>query len=735
MTHFSSAERTFFVRFALLSALSGYLLFSPADWLAADPSEQEHALSADALEAATTAFAARCAKCHGADGRGTSARQNLVDKLWHHGSSPAEIARTIRDGVPDTEMPGHEEDFSEQRIAELARFVQHLASRKHAEVAAPNRQAATELTDRSQRALPFSTPARDFDSVAGAAIIDRHIFEKMAADDVPHAGLCSDAEFLRRLYLDVWGRLPGENEVRKFLEDDSAEKRNRLIDKLLGLDFLQKPGHDDYKGPWLVEKPFLNKWTYFFGDLFRNGPQGNGDRFKEYIATWLRFNIPYDYVVRDMLTATAITAQSSGVAGFLTRHEVDGLRCADVMHEDTCDEIALHTTRVFLGISMECVSCHDGAGHVDGINLWLTDRKRVEFWRQAAFFGNLRIFRASLAGQEFTLLDGPPLRPENIWQGKIAGYESKAPLTPYGGLGYRLGAPSVLRVPRDPKADVFPEFLLTKEQPARGANPRHEYARMITMHPQFAKATVNLIWSRFMTTGIVEPVFGWDMARQDASNPPPAPWKIQPSHPDLIEELADWFRKSGHDLRLLMRTIVRSKAYQLSSRFEGDYPSEHDRYYARKLVRRLSAEEIYDALAMATNVYGHGIKFSLEQTGPPPDAELRQFLDFFGQGNRITKLPETTVSSIQAALMMNSDLVKRKVSAKTEGSLVHSLVNSDPPLPNDQIVQRLYLATLCRYPSEVEKTEAVAHILQHGEQGIEDIQWALVNKLEFIINY
>ena len=80
-------------------------------------------------------------------------------------------------------------------------------------------------------------------------------------------------------------------------------------------------------------------------------------------------------------------------------------------------------------------------------------------------------------------------------------------------------------------------------------------------------------------------------------NPPPAPWTIQPSHPELLDALARDFQDHNFGLRYLMRTICRSKAYQLSSRFSGEYKPEYDRYYARKLVRRLSAEEIYDAIS------------------------------------------------------------------------------------------------------------------------------------------
>lgn len=685
-----------------------------------------------ALETASSLFATKCAVCHGSDGKGSDPTTNLADNFWKHGDKLSDIERVIREGIPNTPMKGHQDQFKPTEVAQLAKYVKHLAGTMHAKTESGNREDATELTDSVSRQLPSALKSEVNES---ANFVDDYIFGKMKADKIPHAGLSTDSEFLRRIYLDLWGRLPDSEIVRAFVADRNPKKREELIDRLLGLDFLKKPGNDDYKGPWLVEEPFLAKWTYFFGDLFRNGPQGNQKQFRDYIYQFLKFNLPYNYVVKDMLTATAIHNSVSGSAGFLLRHQVDGLRCADVMHEDTLDEIAVHSTKLFLGVNTECISCHDGAGHLEKINLWLSKRERVEFWRQAAFFGNIRIIRPGLVNQEFTLLDGAALRPENIWQGKIANFQFASKPNELGGLGYRMEAPSVLRIARDPKVNVYPEFILTKEQPAKGVNPREEYARMITTSFQFAKVTANLFWAKLMSVGIVDPPFDWDLDRQDPKSPPAAPWTLQPSHPELLDALAKDFIKNNYDLRLLMRTICRSKAYQLSSRFEGEYKPEYDRYYARKLARRLSAEEIYDAIAKATNIFSKDVKYAMEQTGPPADGELKRFLDFFGQSNRITKQATSKSSVIQASLMMNSGLVKNKVSASTEGSRVNQLLAKSPPPSNDQVVEELFLSTLSRFPTKEEAASSVKHIEKYRDKGAEDLQWALINKLEFVVNY
>ena len=104
-----------------------------------------------------------------------------------------------------------------------------------------------------------------------------------------------------------------------------------------------------------------------------------------------------------MLTASALTNYVSGPSNFLARFHVDDATGNQIAHEDTCDELAIASAKIFLGLNLECVSCHGGAGHLNKINLWLTQRKREEVCREAAFFGNLQIYRTG--GQQFTVLE------------------------------------------------------------------------------------------------------------------------------------------------------------------------------------------------------------------------------------------------------------------------------------------------------------------------------------------
>ena len=126
---------------------------------------------------------------------------------------------------------------------------------------------------------------------------------------------------------------------------------------------------------------------------------------------------------------------------------------------------------------------------------------------------------------------------------------------------------------------------------------------MIVESPQFARATVNWIWAELMGAGIVDPPYDFDLARQDPNAQLPPPWTVQPSHPELLDALAKDFKEHNYDLRYLIELITKSATYQLSSYYEGQWKEEYARYFARHFVRRLAAEELFDAISEATGVF------------------------------------------------------------------------------------------------------------------------------------
>jgi len=562
-------------------------------------------------------------------------------------------------------------------------------------------------------------------SVPRRNYIDDHIFERIERNKIPHAGLATDAEFLRRVHVDLTGRLPEPEVIRRFLADKNPEKRDKVIDELVAPPEnwlqLQKP-----------RSPFLDRWTYFFDELFRNtsAQVGQGRNiFHDYLYDSLLLNIPYNQLVTELITAKTRSNWQDGPSNFLVRDRVEGLTQFnanrknthdDTNNEDTWDEMAINATRVFLGIDLECVSCHHGANHLEKINLGLSRLKREELWRQASFFSKTRAYVAYSISLEMALVDD--------------------------GKGYDWKSKSVVRMDRH-EADVSPRFLLTGEQPGEHENWRAAYARLLTSHPQFARATVNLIWAELMGVGIVDPPFGFDMARQDPKNPPPPPWTIQPTHPELLDALAKDFAAHDYDLRHLIRVIVKSSTYQLSSHFEGEWKEAYASYFARRLIRRLSAEELCDAIQQATGVFeeipivGSSIKVErVFQTRSPEDIvgealrPMQSFLTSFGISNRDKGEKDKSSSMVQTSMMMNSKFVKDRIRVNEKGRL-GKLLHHDPPLSNDEIVDELFLAFLSRFPEPSEKKIAIGTLQNYHSQGMEDLAWSLLNKPDFVFNY
>ncbi|HTM51194.1 MAG TPA: DUF1553 domain-containing protein [Bryobacteraceae bacterium] len=543
-------------------------------------------------------------------------------------------------------------------------------------------------------------------------LIDRHIFGRMQRDKIPHAPAAGDSEFLRRVYLDVTGRLPAPAVVTRFLASKDADKRRKLIDSLFPP--LPTPGMRS-----VSEDPFYDRWTYFFCDLFRNGQllQEGINTFYDYIYKTLTLNVPYDDFVREMITASAVSTWVNGPANFLARNRVfegDGY----VMNqEDTNDEIAITTGKLFLGVNLECISCHDGKGHLEKINLWLARKKRADVWREASFFGKTYISPEFGRSPQFIVNDTRK--------------------------GYDLTTVSSLRPPRNPKEDAAPAFILDGGRPYPGEKDRPAFARMITGHPQFARATVNLIWAELMGAGIVDPVFDFDLDRQDPAHPPPAPWTVQPSHPELLNELAADFRAHGHDLRRLIRAIVSSRAYQLSGRFPGEWKENYESYFARRKVRRLSAEQAWDAISQLTDVFTEiKVTYSAKkakyimQTRSPQDIDktdrpLYKILQAFGQCDRYDAEAARRASMTQAAILLNDKIVRERVKAQ-KGSRLEKLLQSGKPDASKELLDELFLAALSRFPSGQEAEIGMEALRENKEQGAEDLAWAMINRLDFL---
>ncbi len=535
--------------------------------------------------------------------------------------------------------------------------------------------------------------------------IDDHIFDKIERDGVPHAPQAGDAEFLRRVQLDLVGRIPTPAEVRSFVADEDRDKRSAKIEELLS------------------REAFAEKWAYFYMDLFRaNGKMGRG---RELFHYWLKENLrsdrPYDEWVRAIIASAGKSSNVLAASNVIAREHVQGKAQPDDGHDwgmvhqlDTHDELAVLYGKAFLGINLSCISCHDGVNHLEEVNVYLTGKTRNDFHRQAAFLGNTRYMMywedGDVKANEFLVDDLAP--------------------------GYDTLGESMLRITRW-GGEASPKFLLTDETLRERENPRDGFARILTDHPQFAKATANLFWKQLMGYGIVEPYDEFDLARQDPANIPEG-WQLQPSHPELLDALATDFRESGYSLKHLFRRICNSSAYQLSASFPGNWHPNYKSYFARKFVRMLTAEELHDAIVISTSRPGK-FKFGDAEVGmamqlsePKGGTDLQYLLRTFGQSTRRNPPKPLNGSVRQPLALMQSPILSERVKADKD-SRVQRLLDSYSD--NETVVDELFLATLARSPSEGEKQVALAELSADRTRGAENLQWALINNVEFFFNH
>jgi len=600
-------------------------------------------------------------------------------------------------------------------------------SRRTEEVAGQLAMTAQQLV------APQDIPRRNF--------IDNHIFDRMAQGGISSAPLCTDEQFIRRVTLDLTGRTPTPEAVTSFLASSSPTRRDQLVDSLI------------------ASPEFIDKWTMFYGDLFRNTAFssniqifiGGREAYHQFIYNSIANNRPYNQIATEMIAGNGDNL-TNGAVNFVVMGNIPMGPA-----QDTMDGLAVQASTVFLGLSsMDCLLCHDGAGHLDAVNIWGSGVTRTQAWGMSAFFARTRRTFA---------------RPSNdVNYGTYTIGEGTAG-------EYQLNTNSGNRQTRAPIGNqntVAPKYLTGTTTAATGESRRQTLARMMTADPQFARAAVNYIWEEMMVEALVSPSNNFDLARLDPAAKMPTGWALQPNNPELLEALARDFQQNGFNLRRLIGQIAKSSTYQLSSSYPGTWKLEYVPFYARKYARRLKAEEIHDAVVQATGlppvstyreansttnltVVGFPIlgdegttKRVVRWAGQLPDPieprqrfDVRGFLDSFLRGNRDSNLRMDDSSILQALNMMNNSIVTNRirlddrvtVGTETIRNTVYNLVN-DRTVTNEQGIERMYLLTLSRRPTAAEKSMLLSYFnWTPKQQAYESLQWVLLNKVDFLFNY
>ncbi len=471
--------------------------------------------------------------------------------------------------------------------------------------------------------------------------IDELVDHKLERIRATPSAVCSDDEFLRRVSFDLTGIPPSSKEVRAFLLDRRDSRGKR----------------EETIDRLIGSAEFVEHWTNKWSDLLQVNSKflgGEGaQRFRDWIREEIASNVPYDRFVASILGASGSTYENPAASYYKV------LRKADLVMENT--------TQLFLGVRFSCNKCHDHP-----FERWT----RAQHWQLASFFS--QVGRRNVAGAPLMPLVGDN-RPEEQYA-----YEEEI---------YDAGEGEVA----DPDTGVVRPAIFPYEHAGVVPEEGSRRARLVAWltsaeNPYFARSYVNRIWSYFLGIGLIEPV---DDIR--AGNPA--------TNPELLDRLTADFVASGFDVRQLMRTICRSRTYQLSIE-TNPWNADDDTSFSHARARRLSAEALYDALCRATGSASHlpgtlpGTRAAelIDSSVGLPDG----FLDLFGKPARESACEcerSSGMSLGQALSLVNgptvADLVRDPASRLTD----LAKLERDP----GRIVDELYLSFLCRFPKPEER--------------------------------
>ena len=488
-------------------------------------------------------------------------------------------------------------------------------------------------------------------------LVDELVWKKLESLGIPTSEICDDSTFLRRVTLDLAGRLPTLEEITSFQGNQDSNKRNALIERLLA-----SKDYADY---------FAGKWN----SILRNQRTGGGLTFASMaFHEWIRESIfqhqPYDQFVRDIVAASGSVASHPPVVWY---QQVP----------DTNQRIE-DAAQLFLGQRVQCARCH---------------HHPYEKWSQADY-AQLSAFFTTVSKKNL----GDPTEPSFF--ARIGGATARDPSSGQNLVPAGLDSEDMQIAPYEDPREAFASWMTDPE------------------NPFFAKALVNRYWKHFMGRGLVEPE---DDLR--VTNPP--------SNPELIEGMAEHFVRYGFDTKELIRLIVQSKTYQLSSNAKPRNLGDK-RSYSRYYPKRLQAEVLLDAIDRVTLSPTHfsGVPTSMRAVALPDTSFDSYFLTVFGrpQSSTACECERSQEANLSQSLhLLNSEEIQAKLSA--DGGRAAQL--AEDQRDDAQKINELYLVAFGRQPDEVEHQASMSYgsSKENKREAYEDLIWSLINSKEFLFNH
>jgi hypothetical protein len=547
---------------------------------------------------------------------------------------------------------------------------------------APRTQIASALPPPAPPPAAVAPPnQRYFDPLPEAEVvsfINAEVARGWTEARVTPSPAATDSEWCRRLFVRMLGRIPTIAELDQFAADKSKDRREKLIQRLL----TEEPYVSQYADHWSVV------WANIL--IGRTGGQAaslaNREGLEQYLRTALVENKPYDDVVHELLTATGSSRPGAADFNPAVNFLLDGL-------DKDATLATSRVSRLFLGHQLQCAQCHEHPSQ---------EWSQEQFWAFNSFFRQM--------------------------QGQKQGTASKLVNVNFPGQGRSSQDGEVYyETPAGLLKSAFPRFIDGTSLPKSGdlaqVDRRGELARLVVESDQLPKALVNRLWSHFFGYGFTRPV--------DDLGP-----ATTPSHPQLLDQLAQQFAAHDFNLRSAIRWIALSEPFARSSKLTDiaskDMPEAGEvALFSRYYSRQMQAEEVYNSLVQAAQI---------RKTAASEAAIEKARVDWLSQFSRNMATDDAEeehhVGGVrQSLIMMNGDLMKQAVSGP-QAELVKSVAASN--MKFDKKVEHLFLSALSRPPTRQE--QSAANTILSSSKGVEqsaleDIWWAILNSNEFILDH
>jgi len=476
--------------------------------------------------------------------------------------------------------------------------------------------------------------------------IDELVYQKLKKVKTLPSDICTDAEFIRRLYLDLTGLPPTVKQVRDFLADtrDTQTKRDELVDQLVG------------------SREYVEHWTNKWADLLQVNKKFLGEQGSWALRNWIRqavaTNMPYDEFVRSVLTASGSNLENPPVSYYKI------LREPDLVMENT--------TQLFLGVRFSCNKCHDHP-----FERWTQD----QHWQLAAFFAKVaRKEDPQFADQKVggSAVDVPTALVEIIYDGKT-------------GTVKHPNTNAVLTA-------TFP-YKHTDMPTAEQTSPRQQFAHWATSpkNEYFAKSYVNRLWSYLLGVGFIEPV---DDIR--AGNPP--------TNPELLDRLTKEFIDQQFDMQHMLRLICKSRVYQHSigtNRWNEDDLVNYSHALARRLPAEVLFDAVHQVTGSIRRLPGMPVGSRAAQQRDSDINVSDGFLNLFGRPARESACECERVGGVMLGQTLN--LVNGPTVAQAIGDPANEMTKLVASQPDDKkLIEELFLRVISRTPTDAEVQQGIA---------------------------